>query len=156
MHVCMSHHLGKTTGPIYPKFCTRIHLGPEMVFMVYGLFCFQDGNGKGRSGEGERRWGEVRGGQGRFIKLFFKPGRSRVIQASLCNNLKNISWSAIPSKDLFGIFQSDYSNSQRIFGKNRFSGDVLTCHVHCRPSLFRKHEHNIFDFISFNYLLHHV
>ena len=121
-------------------------------FMVYFVFRM----GMGREGVGRESGGEGRWGQGRFIKLFFKPGRSRVIQASLCNNLKNISWSAIPSKDLFGIFQSDYSNSQRIFGKNRFSGDVLTCHVHCRPSLFRKHEHNIFDFISFNYLLHHV
>ena len=31
LHLCMSHHHGTTAGPICPKFCTQIHLGPEMV-----------------------------------------------------------------------------------------------------------------------------
>ena len=30
MYVCMSHHQGKTAKPICPKFCTQIHLGPEI------------------------------------------------------------------------------------------------------------------------------
>ena len=48
----MSHHHGKTAGPICPKFCTQIHLGPGMFFNFFLLDQAFDGIEWGGKGEG--------------------------------------------------------------------------------------------------------
>ena len=86
----MSHHHDKTAGPICPKFCTQIHLGPEMFIFVcffdgfkkkmlnifFGVEGALDGIGwdeKGRRGGGDRMVGKGREGEGRgvVVKLLF-------------------------------------------------------------------------------------
>ena len=72
----MSHH-GITAGPICPKFCTQIHLGPEILkflnIFLFGMGLGGEGTGKGRAGE-ERGWEWDRmgwDGRGGIVKLSF-------------------------------------------------------------------------------------
>ena len=89
----MSHYHSKTAGPICPKFCTQILLGPEIYFLsglkLFIINIFWSGGGLEwdwvrRGGEGRVRGREVRGGKGRgegllnfhlnFQKTWAEPG----------------------------------------------------------------------------------
>ena len=80
----MSHHPGKTAGPIRPLFCTQIHLGPEIFLFFYwsGFWIGVGGEGEGSAVEGrEGGRGRVgRGGKGLlnfhliFQKTWAEPG----------------------------------------------------------------------------------
>ena len=70
----MSHHHGKTDGPICPKFYKQIHLSPEMFYLFIFLFIFLFlffikkiiWSGRGFLGGGVRKGmgGDVRVGDG--------------------------------------------------------------------------------------------
>ena len=76
----MSHHHGKTAGQICTRFCTQIHLGPEVFFIIFLLERTLDEIGWEGEGEGEGRGGEGRGGKGLlnfhfiFQKTWAEPG----------------------------------------------------------------------------------
>ena len=82
--MCISHHHGETAGPICPKFCTQIHLGPEIYFLQLFKFFFLlgrtldetdlIGEGRGWGGGGDIGW-EEKGGKKRGGEVMGWDGR---------------------------------------------------------------------------------
>ena len=59
--VYISHYRGKTAGPICSKFCTKINLGPETIYILLLIGADFGWDWLGRGGGREGRCGTGRG-----------------------------------------------------------------------------------------------